>query len=235
MSTIQLDSPPRAAGRSVRDAALALIEPGSAFARGRAPAWAIGFAAASVLAVAGAVLCEPAVEHVLLAPGSGLVASGVPESTIGAVRRALQLQSVFAPVLVLFVAAWYVCALAVAAVVSRRTTDMRALWSLAIYAAALDPGLASLVRGSIEHLRGIDAYIVGADLYGVIPSLATFSGSANPHVLALLSAINPITAWVVFVLAGGFASVTGARRGVALAAALATVGTSVAAGALLAR
>ena len=185
------------------------VDPSYAFGRSSKPNIISQLALLSAIVIAAAALSEPTLERTILSPGSPLTSAGLSNETLSVVRTALRAQIALSPISAVIIAAWYTCVAIFVALTSRLTLNIRAFWALGLCAATVDPGITNLARGVIEQLRGPSTVQSAHDLYFIVPSLALLTPSDDPHVLTLLAALNPFVCWAAFVLAKGFAAITG--------------------------
>ncbi len=210
-----------------------VVAPSTAFARLRVvPAWGWAFLAAALLAVAGALLFEPALLHVLdktlpaqmAAQDAGTPgwAQKSPDEQAKAVAMQVsigktfaQFQWLLAPIGLLLGGLIQGLIMTLANAVGHGDGNFKKYFALSLTVAIVGSGLASLALGLIALLRGPGGFDDVAGLTGAVPSLALLAPGSHGALHGFLAAWNVFTLWATALLALGMTIVGRLPRPVA--------------------
>jgi Yip1 domain len=216
-----------------------VVAPSTAFARLRiVPTWGWAFLAAALLAVAGALLFEPALLHVLdkvlPAQMAAQDAKSVPNwaqrspdeqakliaTQVSFSKTFAQFQWLIAPIALLLGGLIQALVMTLANAIGHGDGSFKKYFALSLTVAVVGSGLASLALGLIALLRGPGGFDDVAGLTGAVPSLALLAPGAHGALHGFLTALNVFTLWATALLALGMTIVGRLPRPVAWSAAV---------------
>jgi hypothetical protein len=216
-----------------------VIAPGSAFARLRlVPTWGWSFLVAALLAVAGSLLMQPAMLHVmdktLPAQMARQDAAAIPKwnqmsaddqaktvaQQVGLGKAFAQYGWIALPFALLIGGLVQALVMLIANAVGHGDGTFRKYFALSLTVSVVGYGLATLVLGLIVVLRGQSGFESMSALQAAVPSLALLAPGAQGALAGFLSAINVFALWGTALLALGMTVVGRVARGPAWAAAL---------------
>ena len=219
-----------------------IVSPGTAFARLRlVPTWGWAFLVASLMAIAGSLLMEPAMLHVmdktLPAQMAAQDATAIPkwaQMSADDQAKTIANQVAFGKTFARF--SWVIMPFAllvggliqalvmlIANAVGRGDGTFRKYFALSLTVGVVGYGLASLLLGLIVLLRGPGGFESLGSLQGAVPSLALLVPGAHGALGGFLSAVNVFSVWAAALLALGMTIVGRVPRGVAWATAVVLV------------
>jgi hypothetical protein len=229
VSEIEPTVPPRSGLLNVVDI---VVAPNAAFERLRiVPTWGWAFLVATLLSIAGMLLCIPAQMHAFDVSAPALLGAQTQnidpaqrEATLQRITSVshlvLQLTWIAAPIFILIAALLQSVIMLIGNGIGKGQGTFAKFFALAITVAVVGSGLALLLAGVIAVVRGPNAYEVPAQVLGAIPGLALLAPGASPKLFGFLATINVVSVWATALLALGMIAIARVSRGVAWATAL---------------
>jgi MFS family permease len=198
-----------------------------------APTWGWAFAIAALLGMIATLAMNPIWLHVLERElparfaATGQIAQMPADARNALIAQQLGLAKTltgFSFLLIPFVLAGG-CALQALVMLAANALaggdgTFKKFWALAVNAAVVGTGIASVALLAIALLRGPDAFPSSAAVANAVPGLGTFVSPEAKPAAAFLSAINVFAVWDSVLLATGMIIVARLPRGSAIAAAL---------------
>ena len=194
-----------------------IASPSDAFARLRVvPTWGWAFLIATVLGIVGSLLGSAAAEHAAMASIPAAMAKNPIDATKSAEQRqqTLELQIsitkatikfnfAFVPLAVLLSALLQTVYLLIVNAITRGHGSFKKFWALAINVAIVGIGLALVVSGIIELIRGPEAFNSVGDTLNAIPSLAWIVPGTTGLLHGFLASISIFALWSTGLIALG--------------------------------
>jgi hypothetical protein len=211
-----------------------VVSPTAAFERLRTtPVWGWAFLVATLLAIAGSLLAQPAFMHAFdqslpaKLAASPSIASLPPEKQQAAIASALTISKTVArflwilnPIALLATALVQAVIMLIANAITKSEGTFGKLYALSMTAAVVGTGIGSVVLGLICAIRGADAFDDPSAIATVIPGLATLVPGAHGALGAFLSLFNVFNLWATALLALGMIGVAKMPRTAAWATAI---------------
>jgi hypothetical protein len=98
--------------------------------------------------------------------------------------------------------------------------SFKTFWALAVNAAVVGSGIASIAVMAIVLLRGQESFATAAEIANAVPGLGTFVPAEAKPAAAFFGALNVFTLWDGALLAAGMTIVARLPRGTATVTAL---------------
>jgi hypothetical protein len=209
------------------------LAPRSACMRLRAtPSWVWAFGIAAGLTMIATFAISPIVSQALDAELSVKLAASPQIAQLPADARARAIAQqialvqgvtrysfVFVPFGLAFASALQALIMLVANAITKGDGTFGKLWALAVNAAIVGSGLASLVLMAIALIRGPDGFHSSSEISRALPGLGMLVPGAPPPAQAFLGVFNVFSIWNMVLLAIGMTIVARVPRGAAIAAA----------------
>lgn len=194
-----------------------VVSPADAFARLRVvPTWGYAFLIAAVLGMIGTFLGSAASEHAAIASipatmaKNTTVAAMTPEKRqaivdqqIGIAKAISKFNFAFFPVILLVIALLQSVYLLIFNAIVRGDGNFKKYWALAINISIVGIGLATLILGVIELIRGPEAFNSQSDLFNALPSLAWIVPGSTGFVHGMLVSFSVFGLWATGLFALG--------------------------------
>lgn len=211
-----------------------IIAPNAAFDRIRqVPVWGWAFLVAALLAIAGALLAGPAVQHAI---ETGMPATLAANENIAKLPPDQQQKQIAAfvslykniakfswiltPVWLLLIGLIQGVVMLIANAAGRGTGTFKQYFALSITVAVVGIGLSSLVLGVIVAVRGADSFETTTAVQSAIPSLGLLAPGAKGALGGFLGSLNVFVLWATALLALGMERIGRIARGPAWATAI---------------
>ena len=209
------------AGNGLNTALDIVVSPSDAFARLRfIPTWGWAFLIATVLGIVGSLLGANVNEHAAIATIPAAMAKNpqiaalpaekrqqITDQQIGFTKSFSKFNFVFVPIVLLVTALLQSVFLLVYNAVVRGQGSFKKFWALAINVSIVGVGLATLILGVIELIRGPESFNSTADLFGALPSLAWVVPGSTGFLHGFLANISVFNLWATGLFALGLIAI----------------------------
>jgi hypothetical protein len=194
-----------------------VIAPSTAFARLRVvPTWGWAFLVATLLAIAGSLLTQPAVMHAIATGMPAQLAASPAIARLPAAQQAHVVQQqlaifrfiaqfgwLFMPVWILLAGVVQALVMTVANAVAKGDGSFGKYFALSVTVAVVGLGFASLVTALIVMLRGTGSFDDMKAIQSAVPSLALLAPGAHGALRGFLEALSAFNLWATALLALG--------------------------------
>jgi hypothetical protein len=194
-----------------------VIAPNAAFARLRlVPTWGWAFLVATLLAIAGSLLTQPAVMHAIATGMPAQLASAPAIARLPAAQQATVIHQqlavfgfiarygwLFMPVWILLVGVIQALVMTIANAIAKGDGSFGKYFALSVTVAVVGLGFASLVTALIVMLRGAASFDDMKAIQSAVPSLALLAPGAHGALHGFLEALSVFNLWATALLALG--------------------------------
>ena len=194
-----------------------IIAPSTAFARLRlVPTWGWAFLVATLLAIAGSLLTQPAVMHAIATGMPAQLAASPAIARLPAAQQTTVVQQqlavfrfiaqygwLFSPVYILLAGVIQALVMTIANAIVKGDGSFGKYFALSVTVAVVGLGFASLVTALIVVLRGAGSFDDMKAIQSAAPSLALLAPGAHGALRGFLEALSAFNLWATVLLALG--------------------------------
>jgi hypothetical protein len=197
-----------------------------------APTWGWAFLISALLAMGATFAMSPALDRAIERELPAKLAASPQMAQLPADQRdtliarqtqftqtAAKFACVFVPFGLAIGCALEAAIMLVANAIGNGDGTFKKFWALAVNAAVVGTGIASLAWLAIILLRGADGFASAAEVSNALPGLGTFVPPEAKAAAAFFGALNVFTIWDAMLLAGGMTIVARLPNRTAIAAA----------------